>query len=297
VRYRGDVSTSQDRVRDYFRIKARQLLALAELPTGDHSGLSGSHREEIQRIYLSEILPKRFTVGRGLIYGPLRRSREADIVIWDALNYPGLPMADHSFYFAESVKAVVESKSRWSQKDFEDVLLKSQHIRNIITSPGPSIEDTLTMMQFDIESLRTGTSHVGMVRTRHHIATAGVFLSGGETAFQGSKELAAEILECADDSWPDLLLLLGPGCLVIKEYYPNESRGKLLFFEFGEDALLAFTNALLKLISDRSVLAENIFYMEHYADEVLYRSPYRALAFPLTRPLPGRIPIWAEWDE
>jgi hypothetical protein len=297
VRYCGVVPTSQDRVRDYFRVKTRQLLASVELPTGDHSGLSGSHREEIQRIYLSEILPKRFTVGRGLIYGPRHRSREADIVIWDALNYPGLPMADHLFYFADSVKAVIESKSRWSQVEFDDVLLKSRDVRKIVTATGPSIEDTLALMQLDIESIKTGISHVGMVHTRHRIATAGVFLSGGETAFQAPGEISTEVLASADDSWPDLLLFLSSGRLVLKEYYESEGCGRLLFLKLEEDTLLAFTYFLLKLISDRSVLTENAFYMEHYAGEVLYTDPYRVVDFPLTRLVPGRVPIWDEMGE
>jgi len=206
-------------------------------------------------------------------------------------------MADHSFYFAESVKAILESKSRWSQDDFDDVLLKSRHARDIVTMVGPSIEDTLMLMQLDIVALREGVSHVGMARTRHHIATGGVFLSGGESAFSEPVGISTEIVENADEAWLDLLLLLGPGRLVLKEYYDDQPRGRLLFFELGEDALLAFTNALLKLISDRSVVTESVFYMEQYADEVLFTSPYCVVDFPLTRPMPGRVPIWGEWDE
>src|SRR5438270_222197 len=107
--------TTQDLVRRYFRVKTQQLKASANLPICEHSGLIGSHREELQRVFLREILPQRFCVGRGMIYDWVgHRSREADIVIWDSQNYPCLPMLDHSFFFAESVRLVIESKSSYS---------------------------------------------------------------------------------------------------------------------------------------------------------------------------------------
>jgi hypothetical protein len=100
-----------ERVAQYFRIKQRQLRESAQLAVCDHQGLAGSHREEFQRIYLREVLPHRFSVGRGMVYGIVHRSREADIVVWDDQNYPRLPMSDHSFFFAESVRAVIEPGS------------------------------------------------------------------------------------------------------------------------------------------------------------------------------------------
>lgn len=47
-----------DRVRDYFRVKARQLVAAAALPACEHAGLAGGHREELQRLYLTQVLPR-----------------------------------------------------------------------------------------------------------------------------------------------------------------------------------------------------------------------------------------------
>ena len=120
-------------VQQYFRVKARQLAAMAHLPVCEHSTLTGSHREELQRIFLQEILPRRFSVGRGMVYGPFHRSREADIVIWDSQNYPSLPMLDHSFFFAESVRIVLECKSQWKDEEFKDVLIKCRLVRNILT--------------------------------------------------------------------------------------------------------------------------------------------------------------------
>lgn len=98
-------------VQQYFRAKRRQLLAMSELAVAEHGGLRGSHREELQRIYLREILPRRFSIGHGMVYGAIGRSKEADIVLWDADNYPSLPLTDSSLFFAESVRVVLESKS------------------------------------------------------------------------------------------------------------------------------------------------------------------------------------------
>src|SRR5215213_5076285 len=131
---------AQDRVRQYFRVKTEQLRATTALPSAEHAGLAGSHREELQRIYFSEILPQRYRIGRGMVYGPVHRSREADIVIWDAQNYPSLPMLDHSFFFADSVLVVLECKSQWNDAEFADVLVKCRAVRDIATM---SVPDTL----------------------------------------------------------------------------------------------------------------------------------------------------------
>ena len=93
------VNETEQRIRTYFRAKTAQMKALAELAVCEHAGLIGSHREQLHRIYLQEILPKRFSVGRGMIYGFAHRSREVDVVIWDELNYMTLPLLDHSFFF------------------------------------------------------------------------------------------------------------------------------------------------------------------------------------------------------
>ena len=34
-----------------------------------------------------------------MVYGLVQRSKEADIVIWDAANYPSLPLVNHALFF------------------------------------------------------------------------------------------------------------------------------------------------------------------------------------------------------
>lgn len=273
-----------ERVRRYFRTKQRQLAAMSDLDAAGHPGLVGGHREEIQRIYLREILPKRYEVGRGMVYGLGGQSKEADLVIWDALNYPSLPMADHSFFFAESVRAILEVKSNWSADEFRDVLGKCEAARDVVTVAGDSLRSELDMIHLDIESLRTGRSHQGMLRSAPHIGTAVVFLRGGHQLSPKSRIIAEG--EPIDDRWPDLLLLVEPGRLVIKEYGDEPV---LVFHRFGEDALLAFTHVLLQLLDDRSVHIVQPLNLRLYMPDI---EPEGLVPFPLTRLPPFREALW-----
>ncbi|MEA2188313.1 MAG: hypothetical protein QOK16_3324 [Solirubrobacteraceae bacterium] len=227
-----------------------------------------------------------------MVYGSLRhRSREADIVIWDAMNYPSLPMLDHSFFFAEAVRGVIESKSRWSTEDFNDVLLKSQAIRDIVLFPGgPNLDDAVALLQLEVAALHAAREHYGLMLSKPHIATAAVFLAGGSASLTDQSVIPPDAIDNADDCWPDLLLLVEPGRVVLKEY--REDGGWLFFFNLGDDALLFFTHALLRLLTERIVSTEAPFYFETYAPDVLETEPFMVIPFRPTRPVPSRSPLW-----
>jgi hypothetical protein len=286
---------TQNHVKQYFRVKARQLAAMADLPVCEHPGLIGSHREELQRIYLREVLPKRFEVGRGMVYGFGHRSKEADIVIWDSQNYPSLPMLDHSFFFAESVRVVLESKSAWREEEFQDVLEKSRSIRDIITIRGLSLTDEIVLLRQKVAATQTRQVHAGMVIIPHHIGTAAIFLTGGHSL--NSASLTDDFIRQIDDSWPDVLLLLEPGRVVIKNYRPIEStpfggEGWLEFYDLGEDALFAFTVGLLAFLEERSVQIERPLDLTQYVPDLVSIDPTATIDFPLTRPIPQRKHLW-----
>lgn len=274
----------------YFRAKSSELIALADLPVTDHPGLRGSHREQIYRTYLKDLLPRRYSVGRGMVYGQFHRSREADIVVWDSQAYPSLPLRDHSFFFAESVRAVLECKSNWSATQFADVLDKSKAVRDIVLHKEPSLADELAQIQLDLVSLKLGRPHQGLLISGHHIGTTALFLKGGKR--QRPDQL---IKSCPDldDSWPDVLLLLEPGLLALK-VYPDETGiyGSIMFFRYGEHSLLAFSSALLKLLDDRVVHSESRFYLDVYAYPFLRADPIAAYDFRLSRLPPGRQALW-----
>lgn len=183
-----------------------------------------------------------------MVYGLAHRSKEADIVIWDALNYPSLPMLDHSFYFAESVRAVVKCKSTWSFEELLDVRGKCRSVRDIAPMAGLTLTDELESIWQEIESLLEGIQHHEALLSKHHIGTATVFLKGGQTFRANS--LTQETIADVDDSWPDLLLFVKAGRFVLKQYEPTGGfggTGWLEYYELGEDALPAFTNDLLTI--------------------------------------------------
>jgi hypothetical protein len=280
---------TQNRVKQYFRVKTRQLSAIGDLPVCEHPGLIGSHREELQRVYLREILPKRFEVGRGMVYGPFNRSHEADIVIWDSQNYPSLPILDHSFYFAESVRVVLESKSLWSERETWNVLEKCKAIREIVTMPGLSLADEVSFLKHQMAAWLQEQEHEGMVKVPHHIGTAAIFLKGGQSV--NTSFIDSKLLEEIDDSWPDILLLLEPGHLIVKNYEFSTSggflgQGWLEFYDLGEDALIAFTVGLLEFLAVRSVQIEHPLNLTHYVQELVSFNPIETIDFPLTHPMP-----------
>lgn len=287
------MNETEQRIRTYFRAKAAQMKALAELAVCEHAGLIGSHREQLHRIYLHEILPKRFAVGRGMIYGFAHRSREVDVVVWDELNYISLPLLDHSFFFAESVRLALECKSAWNANEMADVMKKTRSIRDIVPMHEPSLDDAVLKLAVEVEALRSGTQHAGLVITPHHIGTSAIFLSGGQTF--GPDYLTNDILQAADDTWPDALLLLEPGKVVLKRYESDGGfggRGTLEFYDFGDDALLIFTNALLVLLEERSVATESPFYLPRYTPALARVPAIAAMHFGISRPVPQRFPLW-----
>ncbi|WP_415957514.1 DUF6602 domain-containing protein [Streptomyces sp. 021-4] len=282
--------SSESRVLHYFRTKARQLLATSELPICEHSGLSGSHREEFQRIYLKEVLPRRFDVGKGMTYGLIGRSREADIVIWDAVNYPSLPMLDHSFFFAESVRVVIESKSRWSMQDWRDVQSKTSAVRHVLLDYSRSLEDEISMLQLDVYALKRGEQHSGMLIARPKIGTAAVFIEGGKDFTSNPDSITDEDLADADFEWPDLTLFLREGVVVSKEISSADEE-VISFRRLGDDSLVYFTNGLLRLLTERTVSSQGHFYLDNYMMSVLEAPPYAQLPYPSGLWRPGRIPL------
>src|SRR5690606_16558726 len=130
----------------------------------------------------------------------------------------------------------------------------------------PNLADELEMIRMDIAALKFGKEHDGSVMVKPHIGTGAIVLQGGQQF--GPTVLTDELLDDADDEWPDLLLLLEAGQFVLKRYGHDDQGypyGQIEFYDLGEDCLLAFTSALLSLLSDRVVQYEAPFYFEMYA--------------------------------
>jgi hypothetical protein len=279
-------------VQKHFRRRRQAVLAAAAETVAEHTGLTGSHREAVVREFLQRILPHRFGIGTGMVYGVGRRSQQADIVLWDSANYPRLDMQQHTFFFADAVKLVIECKSNWSSAEFEDIRSKCKAVKDIITAPGLfGIESTLRLLQGQVAALRRGEKgEYSELVSPMHIATGAVVVWGGQHF--DIRRLSADDLADVDDTWPDVMVLLEAGKVLTKDYSQawEAGHGVLRLAELREDCLLIFTQAVLFLLSERVASIENAFYFDNYIPTLQYE--LAAVPFPLTRPPAGRTPVF-----
>jgi hypothetical protein len=150
------------------------------------------------------------------------------------------------------------------------------------------------MMRQDIYALKEGIEHDVALIMCHPIATAAIFLTGGDSV--DADWISADQLEEVDESWPDVTLFLGPQRVVAKKR--EDGRGWLEFMDIGEDTLTAFTAGFLALLSERSVHVEEPFYLMKYAfPPGSEPAPTARINFPLVYPPPSRVPLWREADD
>ncbi len=94
------------------------------------------------------------------------------------------------------------------------------------------------------------------------------------------------MINSADDIWPDLMLLLSAGKVVVKNYEVHDSfipQGYLTFIDAGEDALLYFTAALMALITARVEPIEDPLYLGYYVTNILNNIPREIIEFPVRK--------------
>ena len=228
-----------------------------------------------------------------MVYGVTGRSREADIVIWDADNYPSLPLTDNSFYFAESVRVVLESKSGWSNEQFEDVRDKCRSISNIVPVRSITLDDQMAVIRQELSAIKSGRETAGILIARPLIGTAAIFMSRGQTAMDDLNSLPGEIFNDADISWPDVILWLDPGRIALKQYPEGEGSGRVEVYDYGDDSLFVFTNHLLQLLAHRTVILEDHFYMDSYMT-LAEGQMISSRSFPLVRARPEYRPLWRD---
>ena len=127
-----------------------------------------------------------------------------------------------------------------------DVMKKGRAVRDIVPMYEPSLDETVLKLAVEAEAIRSSTQHAGLVITPHHIGTAAIFSSGGQTF--GPDYLTDDILQAADDTWPDALLLLEPGKVVLKRYQSDggfRGRNTLELYDFGDGCATDFHQCAL----------------------------------------------------
>ncbi|TGL07494.1 hypothetical protein EHQ43_06065 [Leptospira bouyouniensis] len=287
----------QNKLKEFFKAKHGELMALSKQAITGNSNINGNHRELIIDRYLREILPKRFDIGSGIVHGMISESSQSDVVIWDSHNYPSIKMQGNSIYFTESVRACVEVKTNFNQDELSDLKLKTDKLRetNIAKHYHPTIKEELQRIEQSIYELQSGIVQSGMLIIPDRSASIGFFFNGGKK--YSIDKLTKEEIEVLDDDWPDLIILLEAGVVIFK--YIEEKNviinGEeriidtpyLKQINCGEDSLLLFTAKLLSLLSERVVNIENYSYFEDYTAGIFNSLPSIKIEYPIKRFLPG----------
>ncbi len=271
-------------IRNYFRSKAKELLAISEQAICEHSGLKGSHREDVIKIYLNDIVPKRYDIGQGMIYGAYTRSHETDIVLWNSINFPSLRMNGHSMYFAESVQAAIEVKSQYNADVEKDISQKTYDLKRVILNYTPTIEERLFNIECNLESIKSDFVYEGCLSSSKRIKSVAIIFKGGTNFSVKNLEKYDEL----DEQWPDLILFLDAGkvCVKISEFSDDNSNS-IVVFDAGVDALLIFTLYLLEILSEQVVLTEGKLYFEDYIIKQISEIPYEEYKYSILRPGEG----------
>jgi hypothetical protein len=279
-----------DQIREYFRARRAVLLAASGQAVTTNGTINGSYREDIIRFYFSEVLPTRYSIGTGKIVGKFHESGQIDVIISDALNFPNLPLAKSSeVRLAESCVAAIEIKSNYSFDILCDIVRGTERVLDIVPSTAstePLVDELLHLRQ-EISALRDGVNYAGFAFSPHHIATSAIVFHGGQKfSARAVEDIAAR--DPLDNCWPDLLLLLEPGIICVKDRDSSAIRIK----RYNDDSLFLYTAYLFDMIAHRSAYHPNAEYLLEYARFArLTCEDLGSVSFKLTRPSAGRVSL------
>ena len=114
-----------------------------------HPAERGRLLEEALRTFLMPVLPNRIGVGSGQLVEALKQkpSKQVDIVLYDALNYP-LLLSEGSFQLFpnEAVLAVIEVKSKLNKKYLSEAVANITSSKALRKFPPGEYPDTLGVL-------------------------------------------------------------------------------------------------------------------------------------------------------
>lgn len=118
-----------------FESVARKLQADFDVTAAQpHQGVKGQARERaVIREFLRPYLPKRFSIGTGLIVDSVGHvSKQQDVVVFDELNFPVLQDHDETkLFFSEQVLVSIEVKSTLDHNAIQDMVEKSMSLASL----------------------------------------------------------------------------------------------------------------------------------------------------------------------
>ena len=120
-----------------------------------HNASKGAENEECLRNVVRSFIPQKFSVGSGIIIDSFgNRSRQVDLVIYDALAYPNLfGQLATSIFPVETVIATIEVKTYLDAAKLNDVFENSRSVRSLkhytdkITLNQPSNEFPINIVE------------------------------------------------------------------------------------------------------------------------------------------------------
>jgi len=132
-------------VNAYFLSLSGELNALKDrvrhLISGSHWQTDGEWKETVLRSVLRRHLPSSLEVGTGFIVAPNTASTQVDVLVYDSTKPVLFREGDLVFLAADSVKAVIEVKSKiHSQRHLEEVLDKLADKAEFVSQNRPHSE-------------------------------------------------------------------------------------------------------------------------------------------------------------
>lgn len=121
---------------EYLADAARELTRRSQAIRRDfapHRLSAGENRQDLVADLLSDIFPKRFGVGTGLVFSSGGEfSNQADLLVVDELNNaPLYPDSTSQLWPVEAVYALIEVKTHLSPSDIEDAVAKGRRFKSL----------------------------------------------------------------------------------------------------------------------------------------------------------------------
>jgi hypothetical protein len=290
--------STADRFQRWFRSKREEIL-VRSAQAQDHPGLVGSHRESAVREFLGELLPSRLGVERGIVYSPLHRSGECDVVIWDKANYPRLSLIDHSSFLIESVSLVIEVKSQYSRDALRQCFERCSQLRNMSMHPGTPellMDWRVDALEERVAALEWGQRVSGSMIVHPRVGYGVLFLEGGDS-LDIDDFLSALGDEYDFDDVPSFATFLRPGKF-FRRFEPSMAdidEGEVPIisrFECGEDVLGETSDEVLRLVRLRTPALTAVWDLSAYRGKFAPDPPAEERELQLTRFPFGRRPYY-----
>ena len=198
-------------LKDLIGEAAKQLRQdFAEIRKGNpHAGESGAEAEAVLAQFLRDKLPRRFDAATGFVVGRDGTvSKQADVIIYDALNCPVYRKGPRTQIFPrDNVAAVIEVKSKLNKAQLQDAAEKIASVKCLKASPITNVDQPVSLGDFIM------TSVLGFV-----------FAFESYTSLETLTDNLAEINSGRDSlDWIDAVVVLDKGFLEYVVQFPAGS--------------------------------------------------------------------------